>query len=339
VQPDSGEIIGRDLRQDTYDWTLRKIYNSKCAFTLAPLNTGFVANVLQGKAFNRLDIEPYLVYLPFAFTNWVQIGADTPPQSEIVSADKKGSSYNLQSVLDTFNDPKKFTILDLNTTQHYLSLIVRDHSLKKDLLKTVILKNGKVETNLDLNYAATLRFFTSKNWTKNYANVIIKSLQSPLKISRVQLETSNTSLVYLQNFANQKAADIVHEKINFGDELDNIHIVYNESVVFDKSPLLFLLDDNLENQYNVNNYLELLKRGFILCYYNAEINYKSDLQGECEKLLAGLRYLKAKNIGDGYYLYSSGRYSGLIGMYLLRAGLFKYSIIKNPIMDLVHYFE
>lgn len=51
--------------------------------------------------------------------------------------------------------------------------------------------------------------------------------------------------------------------------------------------------------------------------------------------------MKSKGVGDtkNYYMYSEGRYSGIVAFYINRNEKFNYTIIKNPVCDLINYFE
>ena len=152
-----------------------------------------------------------------------------------------------------------------------------------------------------------------------------------MTIFRLNQDTFNFTKLFEEGLIGQSSSDFVHEKINFGDELDHMHIVYNEKEVFASSPLLFIINDNIEQQFEIKRYAQLLKRGFILCFYNKQCSFTSNILEDSDKILAGLKYLKNRQIGNNYYIFSEGRYSGLIAMHLVNNNLFKFSIVKNPI--------
>lgn len=270
-----------ETQKRPYIYSLDLLHKSKNNFMIHSLENGFLINEKIFPTSYTQDVKHVLKYKPYNKKNSDPISEDLNSEEKTIITQKNPNEYNfdLQQVLDKLNISEKYNeVLDLHTSRYYISLIVRNKEILRDVLYNINLKNGSMqEISVAKDCPATLRFFMNKNYYINYVNIMIKTLNNPMSIIRLNNATSNFQQFHEKILYGQKSKDLVHEEVYFGDEIKHVHIVYNETYVFENSPLVLLLNDNLDEQYNIEKYSVLLRRGFILCYYNQTINYNTDI--------------------------------------------------------------
>ena len=339
-----GESAITERLKRPYNYSLELLHKSNNNFMLHTLDHGYLINEKITPTSYAQDVKHVLKYKPYKQDDDI-MGSKLYGGLTMMTLKQKSKdfTFDLQQVLEKLNSSKNYDeILDLHTSRSYISLIVRNREILRDVVYNINQKNGNLqEVSVMKDCPASLRFFMNKNYLSNYVNIMIKSLNNPMSIIRLNNTTNNFQQVHENVLYGQKSKQLVHEEVYFGDQLKHVHLVYNESTVFENSPVLLLLNDSMEEQYNLEKYSVLLRRGFILCYYNQTVNFNTDICKISDDLLAAVRYMKSKNIGDSsnYFIYSEGRYSGIIAFYLNRNEDFVYTIVKNPICDLINYFE